>query len=109
MVAMCISLLGGDLIWQIVAFVVVSVVVLIFVRPISVKYLNKNKTKTNVDVLVGQKTKLTKQIVDNNHYGEVFINGESWMAKSEDGSAIDEDADVEVVGIEGVKLIVKKI
>ena len=37
------------------------------------------------------------------------FNGEIWLACSEDGSLLEEDDKVEIVGINGIKLIVKKL
>ncbi|WP_047834383.1 membrane protein, partial [Robinsoniella sp. RHS] len=42
-----VSVLDGNILLQILAFVIVSVVLLIFTRPFAVRYVNKNRTKTN--------------------------------------------------------------
>lgn len=43
---------------QVVVFIVVSVVMLVFTRPIMTKYLNKKTTKTNAESLVGRKARV---------------------------------------------------
>ena len=47
--ALVVSLLGGPVWLQILLFLGVSVVLLIFTRPLAVRYMNKNQQKTNVD------------------------------------------------------------
>ena len=49
LVALVVSLLGGPVWLQILLFLGVSVVLLIFTRPLAVRYMNKNQQKTNVD------------------------------------------------------------
>ena len=41
--------------------------------------------------------------------GQIKIGTEVWSAKSEDESVIEENSKVEVVKIDGVKAVVKKI
>ena len=41
--------------------------------------------------------------------GEVKVNGEAWSAKSEDESSIQKGTEVEVLKIDGVKLVVSPI
>ena len=45
------SMLGANVVIQAVVFFVVSIVLLIFTRPFAVRYINSNKTKTNIDAL----------------------------------------------------------
>ena len=49
LVAFLVSLAGGPLWLQLLLFIAVSVVLLLFTRPLAVKYLNKDVQKTNVD------------------------------------------------------------
>ena len=83
--------------------------VLIFWRPIAVKYINNKAEKTNVDSLIGKKARVLEDIDNLNAKGQVYIDGMEWTARSEDGSEIKKDALVEVVAIEGVKAIVKQV
>ena len=52
--AFLLALLHVPLMLQIVVFIVVSVLMLIFTRPVMTKYLNKKTTKTNAESLVGR-------------------------------------------------------
>lgn len=94
-------------IWtQVIVFTLVSLVLLIFTRPITKKWLNVKITKTNADSLIGQTAVVTKAIFQN-EYGQVKIKGQSWTAKSTNEEVIEPHQDVEIIAIEGVKLIVK--
>ena len=47
------SILGAGLVVQIVVFLAVSILLLVFTRPFAAKYINKNRVRTNVDRLLG--------------------------------------------------------
>lgn len=106
--AFIVSLLGAGIGGQIIAFFVVSIVLLIFTRPFAVKYINSNKTKTNVESLIGADALVLEEINNINERGCARLEGKEWTARSEDGTVIPKDTVVNVVRIEGVKLIVKK-
>ena len=103
------ALITDNWIIQSIVFIIVTVVVLIFLRPIAVKYINNKAEKTNVDSHIGKKVKVLEDIDNLNAKGQVSIDGMEWTARSEDGSEIKKDALVEVVAIEGVKAIVKQV
>lgn len=108
--AACVSSLFTDN-WMIQAFVfiIVTVVVLVFLRPIAIKHINGKAEKTNVDSIIGRKAKVIADIDNINATGMVVIDGMEWTARSVDGSIITKDTLVEVVSVEGVKAIVKEI
>lgn len=109
LVAFLISLTGLHLALQIAAFVVVSVVMLVFTRPVAAKYLNSRTTKTNAEALVGKTARVTFGINNLKGEGQVLINGLEWTARSsEDTETFKTDEYVTIVGIEGVKLIVER-
>ena len=93
---------------QIVAFIIVSVVLLVFTKPIAVKYFNKGRIKTNADSLIGQRAIVVSEIDNLKGIGEVTVSGLDWSARTEeDGLVIPEKAVVVIKRIEGVKLIVE--
>lgn len=108
-VAACIaSLLGGNWIVQAFVFIIVTTLVLIFLRPFAVKYINNKAEKTNVESMSGKTGKVIKEIDNINATGLITVDGVEWTARSEDGTVIPEDTLVTVVAVEGVKAIVKK-
>ena len=97
-------------IWvEVVAFVVISVVLLVFTRPMVDKVLKVGKTKTNVDSLIGMKAKVLVEINNSEDVGYVVVNGQEWSARSQNNEIIPDNAMVEIVEVTGVKLIVKGI
>ncbi len=102
------SLLDAGWIVQVIIFFVVSVSLLILVRPVVKKYLKTNIISTNSDRLIGKVALCTKGIRVGER-GEVKIDGKFWLAVTSGEENIDVDEKVEVLAIEGVKLIVDKI
>ena len=102
------SLLGGNWIVQALVFIIVTVIVLIFVRPFALKFINNNAEKTNVDSMEGKTGKVLATIDNVNATGLIMVDGMEWTARSADGDVIPKDELVTVVSVEGVKAIVKK-
>lgn len=107
LVSMALSLLGVPLEWQILTFCVVSIILIIFTRPIVARYLKRNESKTNVDTLIGDVATVTKEILPDER-GEVKIKGQYWLAVSANNDTIELGSKVSILAIEGAKLIVKK-
>lgn len=107
LLAMLIAVIGGPLWLQILVFLVTSIVLLIFTRPIATKYFNKNRTKTNVESVVGKQAIVTENIDNLKGAGRIVTNGMEWTARSLDDSKIEEGAVVVIEKIEGVKAIVR--
>ena len=109
LVATIASVFGANRIVQAILFIVVSVIMLIFTRPIAVKYFNKNRTKTNVESLIGEQAVIISDIDNLQGTGQALVRGQEWMARSEqEDGLIKTGAVVEIVAVQGVKLIVKE-
>lgn len=101
--------MGAGVLAQIVLFLAVSGVLLVFTRPLAVKYLNKDKVATNANSLIGKKAVVTIDIDNLAQTGQVLINDVEWTARtSDDSQKISKGAVVEIKEIRGVKLIVEK-
>ena len=55
LVAIFANLLHAPIFVQVILFFVVSLLLLFFTRPIAVKYFNKDRVKTNVESMVGDR------------------------------------------------------
>lgn len=108
LIAFVLSLIGVPPFWQVLTFVVVAVVLIISVRPVAKNYFKTNAISTNADRLVGKVAVCTKPINVGDR-GEVKIDGKYWLAITSGDQDIELDEKVEVLAIEGVKLIVDKI
>ena len=109
-VALIAAIFNANSAVQWVLFIVVSVVLLIFTRPIAVRYFNKDRIKTNVESLVGRQAIVISEIDNLQGIGQVSVGGQEWSARSMDVNVtIPVGAVVEVNPIDGVKLIVREI
>jgi len=106
LVAVIAYLFGAPEWLQITLFIVVSAALLLSLRPVFSRYLKRNDIKTNVDRLIGKTAICTLGIAEDEH-GEVKIDGKIWTAVAQEKIQIGEK--VEVLAIEGVKLMVKKV
>ncbi|MDR2162746.1 MAG: NfeD family protein [Clostridiales Family XIII bacterium] len=106
--ATVVALVGGDLSIQLVVFFAVSLVLLFFTRPILVKKLKVGREKNNIEQLEGV-TALVTEDVQPFGSGLVKVNGVIWTAVGENTSfSAGAGSEVEIVRVEGVKLIVKE-
>ena len=101
--------LGAPLWVQILLFTVVSVVIMILVRPFALKVMDRNRTRTNIDEVIGKQAEVIEPIDNQKEQGKVRFRGVEWMARSVDGSTVAVGDVVTVEEVSGVKLLVKKL
>lgn len=103
------ALLGLGFWGQFTVFVIVSLILLFFTKPIAQNYAQKHFIKTNAEELIGQTAKTTSVIDNAEGYGSAILNGQEWTAISADDSVVIEpNTRVIVKEIRGVKLVVEK-
>ena len=106
--AMFAAMEGMSFTIQMVIFIAVSVVLLIFTKPFAKKLLNGRIEATNAPALIGKYGIVTEEINNIEAVGAVKIDGKIWTARSSDErEIIKEGAEVKILDIQGVKLIVK--
>ena len=94
-------------IWlQVLAFLIVSFLLLYFTRPIAVKYFNKSRTRTNIESMIGKQAVVMSDIDNIQGIGQVKVNGMDWSARSFDDVTIPAGKVVIVRAVDGVKLLV---
>lgn len=92
---------------QIAVFLIVSIVLLIFTRPVVEKRLNESRTKTNVNSMAGKEGRVVETIDNFDQKGTVIVNGLEWTAcSSEEGLVIPEGTKVIINEVKGVKVFV---
>ena len=106
--AIC-NLLGGNLVLQVIVFVVVSLASLFLLRTLTHKRLQSGKSATNVDALIGMPGLVIEEIHNIEARGRVKLGSMEWSARSTTGDTIPEGTLVVVDKIEGVKVIVTPI
>ena len=108
LVAAIASGLGAGTLIQWVLFLIISLVLLIFTRPLAVRYMNKGVPKTNVNSLIGERAVVIQKINNLEQSGQVRINDIEWMARtSSDEVTIPEHAIVTIDALQRVTPIVK--
>lgn len=103
-----ISLLQLPFYVQCMLFAVIALLLLIFTRPLALKFLHTSQTKTNADSLIGKKAQVIKSITEWEK-GQVKVNGAVWTAASIGGAALPAGDECIIENIEGVTLLVRKI
>ena len=107
--AMIVELLNGSISIQVIVFLIISLILLFYTRPIAVKHFNKKRERTNLDTVIGKTAVVTIPIHNLKETGQVMLDGKEWTARSNDSSKqFDKDALVKIVSIHGVKLIVEE-
>ncbi|MEH0109814.1 NfeD family protein [Tersicoccus sp. MR15.9] len=104
--AMAVSLATDNLVVQILTFCIVALLLVVIVRPVALSHLKQPAVgqRTNVDSLIGEAAVVLEPVGE--HAGLVKIGGETWTARSVDGTAIPVGSPVRVRRISGATAIV---
>ena len=93
---------------EIILFAVLSMILLLSLRPVLSKYLKRKSLATNVDRLIGQDIRMITQ-ADFDNLGTAKIGDVVWSVKSENQSSLLADEIVRIVAVDGNKLIARHI
>ena len=88
-----------------VVFFVVSLLAIIFSRPVVNKLMKKPSRPANVDMLINQNAVVLEEIKPTK-FGRVKIDGEEWLADASE--EIPKGATVKIIEIKGVRVVVKR-
>lgn len=100
--------LGGHFVLQMLVFIGVSVVFVAMTRPFA-RRVQQSRVKTNVDALTGRVGTALGPIDGHGRTGLVKVDGETWTAIAAEESPVMKGQRVTVLGVEGVKLIVRPL
>ena len=104
------ALAGLTIKTQLVLFLIVSLVLLIFTRPFAMKFVNKGTVNTNAMDLIGKKARVTAEINNQLSKGAAVVNGQEWTARAAEEEAVIPEGEIVLIKeIRGVKLIVDRI
>ena len=103
------AMAGAGILAQLVIFLTVSAAALAATRPLVRKLSAAKAVPTNADRLLGTRAKVTETIDNENSTGVVYADGKSWTARSVDGAVIPAGSRVEILRMEGVKLLVREL
>ena len=110
LISLIVSVIPGAPWWsELIIFIVISISTLLALRPIFKKYLKRNIVRTNIDSFIGKKGYVIEDI-SFLRPGAIKIGDISWTAiPANEKETIKEDEIVEVVSLNGNKVIVKKV
>lgn len=98
------DLVGGDFWVQLLVFAVLTLVLMIFLRPIALKHLHKpSAIRTNVDALMGAQALVVETVTSQS--GTAKIGGETWTARTPEGVTIPSGSQAWVAGVSGATAI----
>ncbi|MFC1414956.1 NfeD family protein [Streptacidiphilus sp. N1-12] len=100
------GVLGGGTVLQFVVFLAVSVALVVFVRPLALRQLNRGpQVRTGIDALTGATALVLEQVDE--HGGRIKLQGEVWSARALDpGQVFTAGQQVNVAEIDGATALV---
>lgn len=107
--AMVTSLFVESLVIQISIFAISSSILILLTKPLVKKFIQKGDEKANVYTVIGKTALVTKEINTDKGIGQVKVDSDTWSAKDIDMGNIAMGEKVEILRVEGVKVIVKRI
>lgn len=102
------SFLTENIFIQVAVFVIVSIILVLSTRKLTDK-IKPKEVPTNVYTILGKKAVVSQAIDSAKGSGQIKIDGDLWSAKSEAEEIIEEGSTVEILSIDGVRAVVKKI
>lgn len=106
---MVISIFTNNIIIQTTVFLITSTALLFLTKPFVKKFSHKDTVKTNAYSIIGKTGIVVKEINSKTGYGQVKIGTETWSAKTAQDETIPLGSQIEVIEIDGVKVVVKPI
>lgn len=107
--ALLLNVAGLPVIVQVIAFFVVTIVLLFFTRPFAMRVINTKREKTNYEGIIGKIIRISERVDNIAQTGTAVVNGQEWTVRAEqDADILEVGTIVKVVNISGVKLIVKR-
>jgi len=108
--AMLVAMFNGNLIVQIIAFLIVAFGLLYATKPWAKKFIDTKKVSTNADRAIGQEVRVLERVSNLDQTGRAIVNGMEWTVRTEDDNIVIEQGElVRVLRIAGVKLIVERV
>lgn len=99
----------AGVIWQWVAFVLVSGVLLTLSRRFAEKVSRRQPAGIGADRVVGKIGIVRDEIDSSKGRGNVLVDSEEWRAESASGEVIPAGAKVKVLRVEGTHVVVEKV
>lgn len=104
------SFFTDSIITQIIVFAVCTLLSLVFVRPVALRWLHKGEDNrlSNADALIGRIGRVSEAI-EAGGFGRVAIDGDDWKAQAANGEAIEKGDKVRVTALDSIIITVEKL
>lgn len=106
--ALAMERLNLDVFIQVLVFLIISFGSLLLVRPFTHRLLRGETVMTNADRIIGTQFRLENNLYPKEWYQQK-VNSEVWSISPAQNQSITQGALVEVISIDGVKLVVREI
>ncbi|MEG0220938.1 MAG: NfeD family protein [Clostridia bacterium] len=108
--AFIMALLGLSIPIQVGTFSIISIVLIILMKPLLSKFVKVQNTPTNIDATLGKTCIVTKTVDPITNKCQVKLSSELWTATNANEKDVLNVGDAaKVVKIDGVKLVVEKL
>lgn len=108
LLAMIVSLYTNVVMIQVLVFVLSSVLIIYFLRPVLNKYFISKNVKSNIDSIISKEGIVVEDILGDKVSGLVKVNNELWRAFSVNKEKISKEEEIVVEKVVGNHLIVRK-
>jgi len=98
-----------SVVWQGVAFVIISAILLAGTRRLANRFTKKQPPGVGADRFTDKTGVVLEEIDNDKNTGRIRVEEDEWRADSLEGSIIPQSSKVQVVRVEGTHMIVKKI
>jgi membrane protein implicated in regulation of membrane protease activity len=108
LIAAVVALVGGGWVVSTLVFLLASILLLLFVRPIAKRHLRQPAAlRTGTAALIGEPARVLERIANDEATGLAHIAGETWTARAfDDDRVIEPGEPVTVVQIRGATALV---
>jgi len=105
LITMVVSFFTSSMLIQTAVFVISSCLLILATKPFVNKFAKQDTVPTNVYSIIGKTAIVIEDINWQEGKGQIKCEGEIWSAKTNEQINIPKGSEVEIVSIEGVKLM----
>lgn len=92
--AMLVAMFNGNLIAQVIAFVLVAIGLLYATKPWARKFIDTKKVNTNADRAIGEEVRVVERVSNLDQTGRAFVHGMEWTVRTEDDNIVIEQGEL---------------
>ena len=98
-----------SIVWQGVAFVIISAILLAGTRRLANRFTKKQPPGIGADRFIDKTGVVLEEIDNDKNTGRIRVEEDEWRADSLEGNIIPKNSKVQVIKVEGTHMVVKKV